>query len=68
MQHRCLADISVLVADHDRSDAFAAPEELVAETEAVAGPVTLKFVDGDHSLRRSEVEVAEIVAAWLSGL
>ncbi|HXZ62451.1 MAG TPA: alpha/beta family hydrolase [Acidimicrobiales bacterium] len=51
-----------------RRDAFAAPEELVAETEAVAGPVTLKFVDGDHSLRRSEVEVAEIVAAWLSGL
>lgn len=51
-----------------RRDAFATPEELEAETEAVAGPVTLEFVEGDHSLRRSEAAVAEIVADWLSGL
>ena len=51
-----------------RRDAFATPEELEAETGAVAGPVTLEFVEGDHSLRRSEAAVAEIVADWLSGL
>jgi uncharacterized protein len=50
-----------------RRDAFAAPEELERETAAIAGPVTLIFVDGDHSLRRSEVDAADAVAAWLAG-
>ena len=26
------------------------------------------FVDGDHSLRKSEAEVAEIVATWVAGI
>jgi uncharacterized protein len=50
-----------------RRDAFATPEELERETAAIAGPVTLIFVDGDHSLRRSEVAAADAVAAWLAG-
>jgi predicted alpha/beta-hydrolase family hydrolase len=50
-----------------RRDAFAAPEELERETPAIPGPVSLVFVDGDHSLRRRDEEVAEIVAAWLGG-
>ena len=50
-----------------RRDAFATPDELERETAAIAGPVTLHFVDGDHSLRKSEAEVADIVASWLPG-
>jgi len=48
-----------------RRDAFASPQELERETPAIPGPVTLVLVDGDHSLRRRDTEVAEIVAAWL---
>jgi len=51
-----------------RRDAFASPAELEKETEAIPGKVTLVFIDGDHSLRRHEWEVAEIVAAWLARL
>jgi predicted alpha/beta-hydrolase family hydrolase len=50
-----------------RRDAFASPEELERETAAIPGPVTLRVVDGDHSLRKSEAEVADIVAGWLKG-
>ena len=51
-----------------RRDAFATPEELERETAAIPGPVTRIFVDGDHSLRKSEAEVGEIVAAWVAGI
>jgi hypothetical protein len=51
-----------------RRDAFATPEELERETAAIPGPVTRLFVDGDHSLRKSEAEVAEITASWVSGI
>jgi hypothetical protein len=50
-----------------RRDAFATREELERETAAIPGPVTLHFVDGDHSLRKSEAEVAAIVADWMRG-
>jgi predicted alpha/beta-hydrolase family hydrolase len=50
-----------------RRDAFATPEELEQETAAIPGPVTIHFVDGDHSLRKSEAEVADIVAEWVKG-
>jgi hypothetical protein len=50
-----------------RRDAFCSPEELERETAAIPGPVTIHFVDGDHSLRKSEAEVADIVAVWLKG-
>lgn len=49
-----------------RRDAFATPDELERETAAIPGPVTLAAVDGDHSLRKSEAETAEIVATWVS--
>ena len=51
-----------------RRDAFATPDELERETAAIPGPVTLHFVDGDHSLRKSEAEVAGIAASWVAGL
>jgi uncharacterized protein len=51
-----------------RRDAFAAPAELERETAAVPGPVTLVFVDGDHSLRKRDADVADIVAGWLADL
>ncbi len=51
-----------------RRDAFAAPEELERETRAIPGAVTRVFVEGDHSLRKSEHEVAGVVAAWLADL
>lgn len=51
-----------------RRDAFASTTELEKETAAIPGPVTLVFVDGDHSLRKRDAEVADIVASWLTGL
>jgi predicted alpha/beta-hydrolase family hydrolase len=49
-----------------RKDAFGTPAELEKETAAIPGPVTLVFVDGDHSLRRREVEVGDVVAEWFA--
>jgi len=51
-----------------RRDAFASPDELERETGAITGDVTLTFVDGDHSLRKSDGEAAEVVASWLERL
>jgi uncharacterized protein len=51
-----------------RRDAFASPEELDRETAAIPGPVTRVLVEGDHSLRKSEPEVADVVAGWLASL
>jgi predicted alpha/beta-hydrolase family hydrolase len=51
-----------------RRDAFASPDELERETASIPGAVTLAFVDGDHGLRKSEDEVAAIVADWVSQL
>lgn len=51
-----------------RRDAFATPAELERESHAIPGPVTLAFVDGDHSLRRREAEAAGVVADWLASL
>jgi predicted alpha/beta-hydrolase family hydrolase len=51
-----------------RRDAFASPAELEQEIHAIPGPVTVVFVDGDHSLRKSESAAAAIVAPWLAGL
>lgn len=49
-----------------RRDAFAAPAELERESAAIPGPVTVDFVDGDHSLRRQEERVADVVAGWFA--
>jgi len=51
-----------------RRDAFGTPAELEQETAAIPGAVTLVFMDGDHSLRKRDSEVADIVAPWLAGL
>ena len=50
-----------------RRDAFATPDDLERETAAIPGPVTRSFVDGDHSLRKSEAATAAIVADWIEG-
>ncbi len=47
-----------------RRDAFATPEELERETASIPGEVELVFVDGDHSLRKTEREAADAVADW----
>jgi uncharacterized protein len=49
-----------------RRDALGSPDELERETAAIPGPVTLVFLDGDHSLRRRDAEVADIVADWIT--
>jgi predicted alpha/beta-hydrolase family hydrolase len=49
-----------------RRDALGTPDEVERETAAIPGPVTLVFLDGDHSLRRRDAEVAGIVAEWLT--
>ncbi len=49
-----------------RRDALGSPDEIERETAAIPGPVTLVFLDGDHSLRRRDVEVADLVADWLT--
>jgi len=49
-----------------RRDALGTPAEIERETAAIPGPVTLVFVDGDHSLRGRDAEVADIVANWLT--
>jgi len=51
-----------------RRDAFAAVDELERETVTIPGPVMVTFVEGDHSLRKSEAEAADIVAGWLAAL
>jgi predicted alpha/beta-hydrolase family hydrolase len=49
-----------------RRDALGTPDEIERETAAIPGPVTLVFLDGDHSLRRRDAEVAGLVADWLT--
>ncbi len=49
-----------------RRDALGTPDEMERETALIPGPVSLVFVDGDHSLRRCDTEVADIVADWLN--
>ncbi len=63
--HFPLLDVPCLFVS-GRRDAFGTPGELERETAAIGAPVTLVFVDGDHSLRRAEPEVGDIVATWLT--
>lgn len=50
-------------------DAFGTRDELEAATSAIAGPVTLIFVEGgDHGLERRDGEVARIVCDWIMAL
>jgi predicted alpha/beta-hydrolase family hydrolase len=48
-------------------DAFGAPDELSHHAQAIAGPVTFAWVEGgDHSLRRRDAAVAEVVKTWVT--
>ena len=51
-----------------RRDPFATPSELEREVTAIPGPVTVALVDGDHGLRKSQAEAADVVAGWVAGL
>ncbi|MGH9046031.1 MAG: alpha/beta hydrolase family protein [Acidimicrobiales bacterium] len=51
-----------------RRDSFATQEELERESAAIPGDVTVVLVEGDHSLRKRENEVADLVARWLAEL
>jgi len=50
-------------------DPFASPEELTSHVAAIAGPVTLRFLEGKrHDLRGADGEIADLVAAWVREL
>jgi predicted alpha/beta-hydrolase family hydrolase len=49
-------------------DAFASPSELEAATAVIPGPVTHLWLDGDHSLKRRDAELASLVADWIQAL
>ncbi len=66
-EHFARLDVPCLFVS-GRRDAFASPAELERETDAIPGAVSRVFVEGDHSLRRSESEVADVVAGWLADL
>jgi predicted alpha/beta-hydrolase family hydrolase len=65
IEHFPLLDVPCLFVS-GRRDALGSPEEIERETLAIPGPVTLVFLGGDHSLRRREAEIAEIVSDWLA--
>jgi len=50
-------------------DAFGTPEELLAATATIPGPVSHVWVEGGrHDLRGADDEVAAAVSAWVAGL
>ncbi len=50
-------------------DTFGSPAELEVATGTIPGKVTHRWIEGgDHGLRRKDVEVAEIVRAWVTAL
>lgn len=50
------------------SDPFATPEELEAHAAAIAGPVELRWLDGQTHSPRNDHDVVAAVAAWLANL
>jgi predicted alpha/beta-hydrolase family hydrolase len=50
-------------------DPFATPEELLAATATIPGPVTHHWVEGKgHDLKGADAELASTVAGWLRSL
>ena len=50
-------------------DAFGTPEELVAHTAVVPGPVTHHWVEGGrHDLDRADDEIVAAISAWIDDL
>ncbi len=65
--HFRLLDVPCLFLS-GRRDSFASVAELESAAAAIVGPVTHIWVEGDHSLRRRDEEVASVVAAWIAAL
>ena len=54
---------------HGTSDPFGTPDELLAATATIAGPVTHIWIDGGrHDLRGADAEVSSAVATFLRSL
>jgi predicted alpha/beta-hydrolase family hydrolase len=67
-EHLPAIDVPCLFVSGTR-DAFGTPAELESATATIAGSVTHHWIDGkDHALRRTDDEVASVVAAWLRSL
>ncbi len=67
-EHFCDITVPCLFVSGTR-DAFGTPDELEQATSAIPGPVTHHWIDrGDHGLRNRDVEVAEVVAAWVAAV
>ncbi|HXQ60367.1 MAG TPA: alpha/beta family hydrolase [Acidimicrobiales bacterium] len=50
-------------------DAFGTPDELVAATAAIRGPVSHIWIEGgDHGLKGKDVQVAGVVREWVLAL
>jgi predicted alpha/beta-hydrolase family hydrolase len=49
-------------------DPFGTPDELAKAVASVPGPVTMRWLPGDHSLRGKDADVAELACQWLSEL
>jgi predicted alpha/beta-hydrolase family hydrolase len=48
-------------------DAFGTPDELLAATAGIPGPVTHEWIDGgSHGLRGADARVADVVRRWIS--
>ncbi|MFN0028892.1 MAG: alpha/beta family hydrolase [Acidimicrobiales bacterium] len=49
-------------------DTFATPDELLAATALIRGPVTTRFIDGGrHELDRHDPQLCATVTEWLAG-
>ncbi len=54
---------------HGTRDPFGTPDELMAATATIAGPVTHVWIDGGrHDLKGADAEVASAVATFLRSL
>lgn len=50
-------------------DPFGSPDELVAATAAIPGPVTHHWLEGaTHDVKRFDDEICEVVRAWIADL
>ena len=69
VEHFGTVDVPTLVVNGDR-DPFGTPEELERELAAVAGPVTLKFLEGQRHdpAPAAEAEIIAAVADFLRGI
>ena len=54
---------------HGTRDPFGTPDELMAATATITGPVTHVWIDGGrHDLKGADAEVASAVATFLRSL